>query len=155
MMSYVRNPIFLIVAAGALIFALFALIRTMTFLARAEKTVGVVSAIDSYGGRCGGGRRRRSYPCTKYRATISYESASGGRYTLSDSAGSCRQGNEATYRPSYQLGQRVKVRYLPSHPEEARIDSVFGIFGTEFISLFVGLFSTFASFAKSRQRSFV
>lgn len=123
--------------------AYFAIDRAL-FLQRAEATNGTTMSVSSHNGRCGGGRRRRSHPCTKFKAAISFRTSSGVQSELKLDAGSAPYHDQPTSRARYRVGQAVPVLYDPKNPGKAFHNSFLGIWGTPLwvglgsLSLFVG-----------------
>lgn len=81
-------------------------------------------SVSATNGRCGGGRRRRSYSCTKFHALIQFYSTSYEKGTLRVSARIARGQGMATSNASYRSGQTVPVIYDPSNISNVYEDSI-------------------------------
>lgn len=128
-----KGPIFAIVSLGLLASLVIVSGQRLSFLSRALKTTGSVTKLEARNSRCGGGKRRSKYPCTKFTAMVEYQAEAGGAYTLRVSAGSTRGHDQDVSYANKQVGRSVAVIYDPKNPEKAYEDSLFDIWGTPFI----------------------
>ena len=148
----IKQPIFFYLGFGAMVVGFCFALKTLLLLSNSEKTTGSVSNIESYQSRCGGGKRRRSYPCTKYNAIVSYYSKQGaGPYTLTLSAGSSRS-NSSAGGASYSQGQSLPIVYSKSSPSDARHDTLFGVWKWELGSSGVAVLFFFVSLFEPKQK---
>ena len=123
------------------------------FLSHAEKVQGTVVEITAQDGRCGGGgKRRRSYTCTRYTAHIQFATRNGGSGGLSVGAGRSRGKGQPTSWASYRVSQTLPVVYDPRNEAKAYLDSIMGVWGTPIFILIAQFSTLIASVSESRRR---
>jgi hypothetical protein len=128
-----------------IIFAGF-VIERLAFIRSADTTDGTVISVDSRNGRCGGGRRKRSYACTRFESTVEFVSKSGARYTLLVSSGSARGQNQPRSKARLQEGSLVPVIYDPTNPASVYENTVWGVWGMPILLFFLQIGTFIASF---------
>jgi hypothetical protein len=148
----IKQPLFFGISGLLLLVFVGFLLQRIYFLQRASRTVGTVSSISSVNSSCGGGRRRSSYPCTKFTATVKFVARNTMSYALNLSAGSARGSNQSNLSASYRSGQNVKVIYNPKDPSTAYEDSLMGVWGTPFMVLFMQLLTGISSLFEPRKK---
>ncbi len=124
----------------------------LIFLQKAARTTGTVVSVEAYNSSCGGGRRRSSYPCTKYRASISFTALDKLTHRFTISAGSARGSNQPKNRARPAADQKVPVVYDPKNPGKAYEDSIWGVWGVPISLLIAHLISLFTSLSEPRRR---
>jgi hypothetical protein len=147
----IKQPL---VAGIALIFFLaftYFVVERVLFINAAERTVGTVTEVLSKDGRCGGGRRRRRYPCTKFVAVVTYV-VDQKMFRLNLSAGSARGYDRPIDRASYTHQQHVKVVYSRENPAHAYEDSLWGVWAVPIILFFGQLVTFITSLVEPRKR---
>lgn len=147
----IKQPYLICLAGLGLIVAAYFAFNTWLFLRRAVETQATVSHISSYQSRCGGGRRKRSYPCTKFNAHLSFFVPQHGEANLKVGAGSCRS-YSASCRTDYNVNQKVPVLYDPKKPARARVNSLMGVWSSSIGSLIGALISALGSLFEPRKR---
>ena len=135
-----------------LIACLWFVVDRFIFLQTAARTTGQVMGISSSNTRCGGGKHRSSYPCTKFTATIGFVAAPVGRYKFTISAGSKRGYDYDISGATYRQGQNVPVVFDPKNPDKAYEDSFFGVWAMPVITGFFQVITLLSSFFQPRQR---
>lgn len=122
------------------------------FLQTAEKTTGTVIKVSAYNGRCGGGRRRRSYPCTKFHADIMFHDLKGASYRFNVSSGSSRGDNQPISYSRLKLNSAVPVIYDPKNPTTVYEDTLWGVWATPIFLFFAQVASFFGSLFDRKRR---
>lgn len=156
----IRQPFLMLLGCVAIIIAAVFALERLYFLSRAEKTNGYVSNISSYEGRCGGGRRRASYPCTRYSADIKFYGRNGSENHFDVDAGSMRYlkhsyGNLTSGATSkYTLGQSIPIIFNPNNPSRAYIDSTMDVWATPLGCLLGGVICMISSLFEPRRSSY-
>lgn len=126
----IKQPVFAFLAFLLLLAVAWFIADRVKFLHTAERTKGTVTNVQSYNDRCGGGRRRSSYSCTKFRAYVEYTLPGNAKYNICISAGSKRGYDQPLSGASYHVGMPVNVVYNPGKPTEAYEDTMMGVWGT-------------------------
>jgi hypothetical protein len=114
------------VAAVMIIVAAVLLMKTETFLRHAVRTAGTIIRIERRSDWSSDGNPTCYYP------VFTYEAADGER-VMTSSAGS----NPCPFR----VNQSIWVLYDPAHPDSARIQSWFQIWGGAAVCFLVGVVS--------------
>jgi hypothetical protein len=125
-------------------------IERLWFLETAARTNGNVAEVTSYNSRCGGGRRNRSYSCTKFKAYIEFYANLGVMHRFSVSAGRKRGSNQSISYSRLAPGQNVPVVYDPKKPQKAYEDTLWGVWGTPIILFFGQIITFFSSMLRSK-----
>lgn len=107
------------------------------FLSRAEKTTARVQSIQGEDRKCG--RRKFRYDCSRFRATLFFETPAGTQ-VVTLPAGSVRGHGQPVTRADYQIGQGVPLVYDRYNPKKAIPDTFWRIWG---VTLFAGLGNAF------------
>lgn len=106
------------------------------FLARAQKTIGTVNSITPKQETCtdtSGDGPSRSFPCTKYHASVSWTDAQGKSH---------QKIFKGENPDSHRIGQSLNLLYDPLNYEKVKKDSQLEIYGVAGILLFfAALFS--------------
>lgn len=121
--------VFLLVGCGLLIGASFLFKNTQSFLKIAERTQARVVDLVASESR----DTDNSRGSVTYRPVVEFLTKEGEKITFTSSSGS--------YPPSYSRGETIEVFYLPSDPEEAKIDDFFSLWGIA--AIFGGLGTAF------------
>ncbi len=121
-------------------------VERLIFISSAQKTIGQVIGLESYNDRCGGGRRRRSYACTKFTANIQFFDRQGSRYEFQSSAGSSRGSNRSIDNADYSVGVGVEVIYNPKNPKKVYVNTIFGVWGIPIVLFFTQIGALISSF---------
>ena len=145
----IRQPILLIIAAGALLFAGYFVIDRLLFLTSAQRTMGTVVSLSARDSRCGG---KRKYSCTRFYAQVEFQTARGERSQLEVSAGTARGSNQPLTRARYVQGANVELIYDPKNPREVLQNSFFEIWGLPLMGGVFGGSFLFGSFCEPRRR---
>lgn len=103
--------LFTLIGLAMLIGAFFLYKNTSTFLASATRTEGTVIELV----------RSRSSDSTVYKPVFNFVDDRGATIEVESSSGS--------NPPSYSVGERVDVFYLPGEPQNAKINSYFSLWG--------------------------
>lgn len=146
----IKSRLIFAIAVLLAVVTVYFVIDRLAFIARAEKTTGTVLSVDASNSRCGGGKRRRSYACTKFHAEIEFEAADRS-YTFSVSAGSSRGHNQPESRAHHQVGETVAVAYNPNDPDEVYRDNWFDIWSSPLFAAFGHLIALFGSMKERRR----
>lgn len=121
------------------------------FLKTAIHTNGEVVKIDQTNGRCGGGKRRRRYNCTKYNAQVRFYSENQSANFISISAGSQRGHNQQYSSLKFSLGTSVPVAYDPQDPTSAFHDTFWSIWSIPIFSFLGLIVSTIVSLIETNR----
>ena len=103
--------VFLLVGIGMLAGALSWYQNTQSFVAQALKAEGTVVEL----------LRSSSSDSTTYRPVVHFSNQNGEQIEFTSSAGS--------NPPSYSKGEKVEVLYLPTEPQNAKINGFFSLWG--------------------------
>ncbi|MGE0616341.1 MAG: DUF3592 domain-containing protein [Bacteriovoracia bacterium] len=98
------------------------------FLRHAVETTGTVREIFGENSRCGGGKRRPSYNCTKFYMQAEYASPQG-KHRLSIAAGKVRGHNQPPEACRRRVGDVVPVVYDARDPSRAAHNEFFALWG--------------------------
>jgi hypothetical protein len=136
-----RNALFKLISMGALILGIYFVADRMIFLSHAKKTMGTVQNITTSNGRCGG---KHKYNCTKFLATVNFDTEKSERIAFVVSAGSSRGYDRPIAEANLQVGTTVRVLYDPNRPDNAYRDDFFTLWGRALITGLFGIpfFST-------------
>ncbi len=148
----IKQPIFAAISLALFVGLIYCVIDRIAFLKRAQRADGIVTQITSYNSRCGGGRRSRSYACTKFTAHISYRTQTGLPIDFTVGAGSSRGSNLPHNYASMREGQSTLVIYDPKDPSNAYI-SMASVWFTPFALFVSQLISGFSSLVKPRNQN--
>lgn len=150
----IRNKWFAGASFILLIVLIGFIIERLIFISSADTTKGTVISVSSYNGRCGGGRRSRSYSCTKFESTIEYSTKDGTQHTFSVSSGRARGQNAPVSKSRLREGKAVPVIYDPNNPAKVYEDTIWGVWGMH-IAIFFFQIGTFISslFSPSSQKT--
>ncbi len=124
------------------------------FMHSAEHTIGQVIDVSGYNSRCGGGRRRSSYPCTNFTANVEFQDQANQIYHLKIGAGHSRGYDKPISLAKLKIKDRVAVIYNPHNPNKAYEDSFMGVWGTPIIIFMVQISTFFSSLFPSRKKFF-
>jgi hypothetical protein len=127
-----RKAALLVAALLGFAFLIF-LGERIWFLSRAEKTNASVQSIQGEDRRCG--RRKHRYDCSRFRATMFFESVTGTQ-VVTLPAGSVRGHGQPVTRADYRIGRQVALLYDRHNPKKAIPDTFLHIWG---VTLFAGL----------------
>jgi hypothetical protein len=129
--------LFYVAAAVLAVIGLGFVVDRVAFLSTAEHTTGEVTHIAARDSTCGGGRRRRSHPCTKFDATVTF-TAAGAPHTVQISAGRAPGTGQDVAHADFRVGDPVPVVHAPSG-SPAYKDSASGVWGTPMMTLFLAV----------------
>jgi hypothetical protein len=117
MTKIIEQPAWAVISGLLLCVLIYLIVDRIIFIKNSEAVLGKVVRIESYNCRCGGGRNRRSYPCTRYIAHIKYPHFNGNYSTFVDNAGGCRGSDEPITCASFKLGESIDIIYDLNDPE--------------------------------------
>lgn len=143
-------------AAISLILLLLALgfaIDRILFLKTATETQGTVISVDSSNGRCGGGKRRRSRPCTRFVSIVQFADLEARPQQLSISSGSRRGHDQPSTYSRLPIGKSVSILYDPNDPSKAFENTTWGVWGIPLMLLFGQLITFVISLMEPRPKS--
>lgn len=141
------------ISAIFLLISLWFIGDRLLFLRTAIRTEGEVISVNGANSRCGGGRRRSSYSCTKFYSNITFSSVSGSSYTFEVSSGSSRGHNQPVSLARLIPGDIVPVLYDSQKPAIAYEDTVWAIWGTPIFTLVMQLMTFIVSLTEPRNRN--
>jgi len=125
------NRVFLVVGPCAVFYSIVSTMRTRFFIRRSVEVSGEVVRLER-------SRSRGRYGFT-YAPVFTFSTESGEIYTVESDVG--------TSPACFDVGDPVRVRYDPAHPDSAKINTFFQTWGTAAIYAAVGLgFTCFACF---------
>lgn len=124
--EYIFGGIFSVVGLGMLIGAMYAYQSQQKFLKTAQTTEGTVQELVYSRSKKGSGT---------YHPVVAFEASDGKHYTFHSDMG--------TNPPSYNVGERVEVRYNPTNPYDAMLTGFWSMWGL--IAIFGGLGTIFSS----------
>lgn len=150
----IKQPWLMVVSGLIFIACLYFIFDRLIFLQSAERVNGSVESLSSSNGRCGGGRRRRSYPCTRFNARVRFTTSAGQPSAVQLSAGSARGHDVSTASASRRVGQAVPIVYDPKSPTRAYEDTTWGVWGVPIMSLIFQIVTFFMSFLEPKGRRF-
>lgn len=143
-MGIIKNTYMAYISLALLAVLIWYVGDRILFIQSAEHTIGQVVEVSAYNSRCGGGRRKRSYSCTKFTAKIEFRAQTNQIHHLKISAGRSRGHNQPISHSRIKVKDRIAVIYDPEAPNKAYEDSFMGIWGTPII-IFMAQISTFFS----------
>lgn len=148
----IKQPLMAVISLILLVVAIGFTIERGLFVYRANKTLGTVTKIYSENSRCGGGRRRSSYPCTKYSADFEFASTLGMTVRFNTSVGRCRGHDQPERCSGLQVGQIEPVIYDPGKPERAYHDRGINVWFVPIMLFVFQVITMVTSFSHGRRR---
>ena len=147
----IKRPMYAIISSVLLVVVVGYIIERVSFLRRAERTVGIVTEISSFNGRCG--TRRSKHDCTKFYAKVHFTPMNTENiYLLEISAGSKRGHYQPISFANLKKNDSVPVVYDPHNPKKSYEDSLWGVWGTPIMIFFFQIGSFFSSLTEGRRR---
>lgn len=125
------------------------------FVAKSERTEGVVERIDARDDRCNrsGKQGKRKYDCTRYTAAIRFAHA-GRDYTVEVGAGKHKGHGQPLANADLRPGQRVPMLVPRDAPQEALhgTGASLRVWGGALLAFLFAAVLAFVSFVRNRSR---
>ena len=150
----IKQPWALAISGIFLFIAVYYVVERAFFIMSAEKTLGSVVKVESYNSRCGGGKRRSKYDCTKFTSYVRYFNLKNSPYEISLSSGSSRGHNQPDSYARLKMGESVPIIYDPKNPAKAYEDTIWGVWGVPIMLFFGQICSFLISISQPKTRGY-
>ena len=146
-MPPIKNKLLFAISMVLVVVVLGFVVNRVTFLVRADRAIGAVTALYASNGRCGG---KRKHNCTEFSADVKY-SVQDSDYQLHVSAGSVRGWNHPVSQADYRMGSTVPVLYNRHNPSQSYRDTFFDVWGAPLMAFVAQISMFFGSFSERRR----
>lgn len=152
----VKEPILAFISVLLLLGACATGFLTFEFTRSASTTDGIVTEVDARNATCGGKRshssgryrKRNRTDCTRYFATVQFDTANGERHSVRLAFGKSFGHDKPVANARQQVGTKVPLIYDPKDPSRVFENSVWALWGPTIMLLLAHVVVLLVSFVR-------